>query len=58
MTGRPCDVPTGPHTGLSRLYPCGWRCTSHAPKPRTKAPAGSDAHQATNTMTTTEGAAA
>jgi hypothetical protein len=37
MTGRPCDVPTGAHDGRVRLYPCGWRCTSHAPQARTTA---------------------
>ena len=38
MTRRPepvCDVPQPDHTGPARLYPCGWRCTTHAPKPRT-----------------------
>lgn len=35
MTARPCDVPGPEHEGLARLYPCGWRCTSHAPQART-----------------------
>ncbi|MFE9845823.1 hypothetical protein [Streptomyces goshikiensis] len=45
MTGRPCDVPGDVHDGQPRLYPCGWRCTSHAPQtrpaltPTTSAPA-------------------
>lgn len=29
-----CDVPSPDHTGPVRLYPCGWRCTTHAPRPR------------------------
>ncbi|MFJ4926889.1 hypothetical protein [Streptomyces sp. NPDC088736] len=28
---QPCDSPNGEHTGRSRLYPCGWRCSNHAP---------------------------
>ncbi|MFJ3834492.1 hypothetical protein ACIPY6_03125 [Streptomyces sp. NPDC090054] len=39
MTGRPCDVPGDQHDGNARLYPCGWRCTSHAPQARTTSPA-------------------
>jgi hypothetical protein len=39
MTGRPCDIPSPNHDGTARLYPCGWRCTSHAPQARTTAPA-------------------
>ncbi|WP_369778868.1 hypothetical protein [Streptomyces sp. R33] len=35
MTGRPCDVPGADHDGTARLYPCGWRCTAHAPQART-----------------------
>lgn len=34
MTGRPCDVPGTGHDGPVRLYPCGWRCTTHAPRTR------------------------
>lgn len=26
-----CDTPNGEHVGRSRLYPCGWRCSAHAP---------------------------
>jgi hypothetical protein len=26
-----CDTPNGEHSGRSRLYPCGWRCSAHAP---------------------------
>jgi len=38
MTARPrvvCDIP-GAHSGPVRLYPCGPRCTTHAPQPRTR----------------------
>lgn len=35
MTGRPCDIPGDDHDGQARLYPCGWRCTTHAPQTRT-----------------------
>lgn len=38
MTGRPCDVPSGVHDGRVRLYPCGWRCTPHAPQARANVP--------------------
>jgi hypothetical protein len=34
MTGRAsqsCDTPNGEHDGRNRLYPCGWRCSNHAP---------------------------
>lgn len=31
LPGRPCGTPSGPHTGLVRLYPCGWRCAQHTP---------------------------
>ncbi|MHC3392059.1 hypothetical protein ACLQ2E_21730 [Streptomyces lavendulocolor] len=38
MTGRPtarpvpvCDVPQPDHTGRVRPYPCGHRCSAHAP---------------------------
>lgn len=34
MSGRPCDIPSNAHDGTARLYPCGWRCTSHAPQAR------------------------
>ncbi|MCB5168041.1 hypothetical protein LG634_24840 [Streptomyces bambusae] len=35
MTGvRPCEVPAA-HDGPVRLYLGGWRCTTHAPQPRT-----------------------
>ena len=34
MTGRPCEVPVPDHVGPPRLYPCGWRCTTHAPRIR------------------------
>ncbi|MEV8042433.1 hypothetical protein AB0P02_01130 [Streptomyces griseoluteus] len=28
----PCDVPRDDHApGPARLYPCGWRCNTHAP---------------------------
>lgn len=39
MTARLCDIPAPDHDGTARLYPCGWRCTSHAPQARTTAPA-------------------
>lgn len=26
-----CDTPNGAHHGRDRLYPCGWRCSAHAP---------------------------
>ena len=28
---QPCDTPTGEHEGCIRLYPCGYRCSAHAP---------------------------
>jgi hypothetical protein len=28
---RTCGTRGGQHTGLVRLYPCGWRCGSHTP---------------------------
>jgi hypothetical protein len=34
MTARepqPCDGKTGEHEGRVRLYPCGYRCSAHAP---------------------------
>ncbi len=34
MTGGLCDVPGDSHDGSPRLYPCGWRCTAHAPQAR------------------------
>jgi hypothetical protein len=34
MTGGLCDVPGGSHDGTDRFYPCGWRCTTHAPQAR------------------------
>ncbi|THA82765.1 hypothetical protein [Streptomyces sp. A0592] len=34
MTGGLCDVPGGSHDGQPRPYPCGWRCTTHAPQAR------------------------
>ncbi|MEU9000497.1 hypothetical protein [Streptomyces sp. NPDC048551] len=40
MSGRPCDIPGPSHDGTARLYPCGWRCTSHAPQARTTTPTG------------------
>lgn len=39
MTGRPCDVPAGGHDGPARLFPGGWLCRAHAPRPRTTAAA-------------------
>lgn len=28
----PCDTPSVPHSlTRARLYPCGWRCSRHAP---------------------------
>lgn len=29
-----CDVPSGNHEGAVRPYPCGSRCTAHAPQAR------------------------
>lgn len=32
---QPCDVPVPDRApGNARLYPCGWRCTTHAPRSR------------------------
>lgn len=28
---QPCDIPAGEHEGRIRLYPCGYRCSAHAP---------------------------
>ncbi|WP_158997204.1 hypothetical protein [Streptomyces aureus] len=28
---QPCDTPDGEHDGRVRLYPCGWRCSTHSP---------------------------
>lgn len=29
---RPCEIPATQHEGAARLYPCGWRCSGHAPQ--------------------------
>lgn len=56
-TGRPCDTPATEHDGLARLYPCGWRCTTHAPQPRT-VPVKYVPKQAASPAAPTEGAQA
>jgi len=56
-TPRSCDIPAADHDGQARLYPCGWRCTSHAPQARTTpadtaAPASAAVRRITRPATT------